>query len=183
MIELFMGIIFLGMSAFATFACFGEGDFGILLFLIPFWAAGGWLFYTGAKKIVTNSKTKQFGTDTYGLVVDFSETGTYVNGYPVWYAHVLVFTDGRYVKTFKEDVGTSPKFDVGDFVRVKHYKDDINVEERESVYSIPSHIREMLEQAAPVEILKYDAAPVQQRDFAVTEDSVIVDGVFYPRNK
>lgn len=184
MIELLMGIVFLGMSGLFSVVTIMDGEFGVFLFLTPFWLAGGWLLYTGIKKVLTNIKTNKLGMDTYGLVVDFTETGTYVNGYPVWCAHVLVFVGNR-VQRFREEVGTDPRFDVGDFVRVKHYENDINVEERESMYSIPSHIREMLELAAPVAILKHDVninnAPQKYKDFVVTEDSVIIDGVSYPR--
>lgn len=194
MFELLFGGAFTLSAAFFTVMLLGtiflEGEpmvlFG-LLFMIPFWTVGIVYLKKGIIKVKQNADTKRFGTETYGLVVEFTDSGCYVNDCEVWNAHVLVVTDYGF-DTFVESAGTNPQFDIGDFVAVKYYNGDVNIKERVGFNSVPEATRNKIMSVAPTNLQQRKAAfygedivRQQPTDFIVDGDYIIVDGVRYLR--
>lgn len=183
MFEIIFSGFWMLVLVFMTFVSLRDGDFSTIIFLIPFWAAGVWLLLAGIKKLVVNAKTNINGTLSYGVIVDFSETGAYINDYPVWNAHVKAITEHGLVREFKEVVGTKPTVDIGDIVSIKWYQDDINIIERVSRYEIPEKTFNVLKASAPVVAQRKDFSQLKtkNRDFIVDGEYIIVDGVRYKR--
>jgi hypothetical protein len=183
MFEIIFGIFWMLTIAPMAIMALLDGDMGPIVFLLPFLIAGIWLLYSGIKKVTKNAETHAKGTPSYGLVVDFSETGTYINGHAVWNAHILAIADYGLVREFKEEVGTRPKFDVGDFVSIKYYQDDINVTGRVNLYAIPEQARNVLQSASQRMGIKSQlfSQPQQPQDFIVRGDTIIIDGIEYKR--
>lgn len=185
MFEIIFGAFWMLIVAPMTISTLADGDFGSMILLLPFLAVGIWLLYSGFKKVAKNAKTNAQGSNSYGLVVDFSESGTYINGNPVWNAHIMAIAEYGLVHEFKEEVGLNPKFDVGDFVAIKYYQDDINVIGRVSLYEVPEKARNILQAANPIGTIQSrnftPPQPQQKQDFIVRGDTIIVDGVEYKR--
>ena len=116
--------------------------------------------------------------------MEFTGSGCYVNGYPVWDVHVLVDLGNGSSRMFVTEAGTQPAYDIGDFLSVKYYQGDINILERVSRYSVPEPIKNYLLSVAPTSTAIAQAQQQQKpQDFIVTEDTIVVDGVAYPRPK
>lgn len=188
MFELLFGGIFLGVSLLFTVIIFFGGisaggiDIIAVLFMVPFWIIGAMTFFVGINKVKKNKETEKKGQQSYGIVVGFSESGCYVNGCPVWDAHIAVVTNYR-IQQFVERAGINPKYDVGQYVSVKYYNDDINVLEQLSAYSVPDNIKSMLAQYVPLDTNEPEKPKLQQQaqDFIVRGDVIIIDGVEYKR--
>ena len=188
MFELIFGGVFTFMALLFTIVMLGVGLFGGeptlllgLLFLLPFWAVGITCLKKGIRKIRIDKETQKFGRDTFALVVNFTDSGCYVNACPVWNAHFLVLTEYG-VQQFKERVGTNPQFDIGDIVAVKYYNNDINVGARVPVAMVPEEIRRLLLDATPLRLRQQiENYKMQNQDFIVNGDYIIVDGVRYQR--
>lgn len=184
--ELSFALLWLGMCTFFSVVMVAGEAMSMMVFLIPFWLAGFVVLAKGIKRAKADAATKKHGQQSYGLVVDFSDSGAAVNNHPVWNAHVLVSLGNGCSRVFVEEAGTHPKYDVGDFLLVKYYQNDINILDRASKYAIPEHVKECLLSAAPTHVTATISQQIQQnkpQDFIVTEDSIIVDGVAYPRPK
>ena len=186
MFEIIFGTLWLLVVAPMVIMVLLDGDIFSMLFFLPFIAVGVWFLYTGIKKAKRNAETNVKGTPSYGLVVDFSETGTYINGNAVWNAHILAIADYGLVREFKEEVGTRPKFDVGDFVSIKYHQDDINVTGRVNLYEIPEKARNILQSAyqkagIKSQLFSQPQQPQQPQDFIVRGDTIIIDGIEYKR--
>ena len=188
MFELIFGGAFTFMSLLFTIVMLGSGLFGGepalllgLIFVLPFWAVGIFFLKKGIKKRRIDKETQKFGRDTFALVVKFTDSGCYVNGCPVWNAHFLVLTECG-VQKFKESVGTNPQFDIGDIVTAKYYNNDINIGSRAPDTLVPEDMRRLLMGAIPFDLKQQiENYRMQNQDFIVNEDYIIVDGVQYKR--
>ena len=188
MFELIFGGAFTSMALLFTIVILGVGLFGGepalllgLLFLLPFWAVGISFLKKGIRKRRIDKETQKFGRDTFALVLKFTDSGCYVNDCPVWNAHFLVLTEYG-VQQFKERVGTNPQFDIGDIVAVKYYNNDINVGARVHATMVPEEIRRLLLDATPLGLRQQiENYKMQNQDFIVNGDYIIVDGVRYKR--
>lgn len=188
MFELIFGGGFTLIALIFTVVILGIGLFGgepalllVLLFLLPFWAVGIVFLRKGVQKIKRDKETQKSGRDSFALVMQFTESGSYVNGYPVWNAHFLVLTEYG-VKKFIESVGTKPRFDIGDIVAVKYYNNDVNIGARMHESMVPYDVRKLLMDSIPFEFgEKIEDYKIQNQDFIVNGEYIIVDGVKYKR--
>lgn len=188
MFELIFGGFFTIMSLIFTIVALGICLFGDepffffgLLFLIPFWTIGIIFLKQGIVKIKRDNNTKKLGRDSFALVMEFTDSGCYVNGYPIWNAHLLVMTDYG-VEEFVESVGTNPQFDIGDIVSVKYHNRDVNVGAKVHESMLPEGIKQQLMDAAPFGLKqKIEEYKIQNQDFIVSGEYIIIDGVKYER--
>ena len=105
------------------------------------------MIVAGAKTIIKDKKTDKYGTSTYGLITDISETGSYVNNNPELRATILTYLPFEGItKTFKEIIGFAPpKYDIGTYVLLNQHEDDINIVQSTDKNFIPSDILKELE--------------------------------------
>ena len=188
MFELIFGGMFCFLSLIFTVVMLGAGLLGgepfvlfFLLFLIPFWVIGIVFFRKGIQKIQTDNETKKWGRDSYGLVIKFFETNSYVNGYPVLDVDILVLTDCG-VERFRETAGTNPNYDIGDYVIVKYHGRDINILKRAPSNTVPDNVKKCILELAPTNIIcEIENYKIKNQDFIVDGEYIIIDGVKYKR--
>lgn len=89
--------------------------------------------------------TEKYGVERYGIVTALSPTNTRINGSPVWAATVLLVDDYGQFKTLKNDVGIKPEYRVGDYVRVKHLDENINIDGKVGKDEVPFLLKEELD--------------------------------------
>lgn len=165
MFEIFFGLIWTAISLFICLAFYaGSGgvtvngvwvpqeEFNVMLwpklFMGVFIVIGVVIFCTGVKKVIKNAMTSKRGDEVFGLIVDMVPSGTYINDIPVLNAKVVVVTLSGEVRTFLEEVGTNPMYDIGQYVFAKHLNDDINLTGYADGNVIPESIRTSLDNVA-----------------------------------
>ena len=150
MFNLIFGLVW---TIFSTF-CFGvmvmdAGTFepAIIPFVLIFEGIGIWLIISGAKEVIKNKKTDKHGIVTYGIVLRILRTGSRVNEVPELKAEVLTYLEyERTTKVFEEIIGLAPaKYNVGTYVMLKQYENDINIIEQVDRESVPNYILDELE--------------------------------------
>ena len=101
----------------------------LALFFILLEGIGIFCIANGYAAILKNRKTDKFGSNTYGRILDISSTGNATGGEPELQATVVVYMPkSNSVQLFEEVIGPAPsKYDVGKYVSVKQYSDDINI--------------------------------------------------------
>ncbi len=147
MFELFFGGFWLLITGIITFAFYGtdatvsvngvpmaHAEFVELLapkiFLGVFWIIGLVMLTLGIIKICRNLQTSTHGVETYGVIIDITPTNMRINNRPVMQAEVAVVQDGR-IKMHAERIGTGRgQYHIGDYLRLKCYKNDINILEK-----------------------------------------------------
>ncbi len=124
----------------------GEVNLASIPFVLLFEVIGIKLIISGAKTIIKDKKTDKYGISTYGVIKDILETGSYVNGIPELKAEILVYLPyENTTKVFYEIIGLAPeKYNIGEFVLLSHYEDDVNIVETTEPKFIPSDILEKL---------------------------------------
>jgi hypothetical protein len=172
---------------------------------VPFWAhAMIWLFVAigvvlivvGLKKILVNIATSTKGEETYGIVVDVYPSGTRVNGRPVLNADVEIVESNGMLWRYTEPIGMSYKYRTGNFVRVKHYNNDINILDRIDGSAVPYNFKERLEAEISLGSGQDQYSNIcnqchsndvygNQYDVSgtITSDTVVINGVEYTRKK
>lgn len=119
-----------------------------IIFIGVFILIGIILIVVGLKKVLKDIATSKNGIETYGVVIDISETGTRVNGRPELKAVVMVIMEYGHMERFEEIIGFDySKYPYGEYLKVKQYKDDINIIDRIDGSLIPYSQLEMLENA------------------------------------
>lgn len=186
MFELTWGIIYIAISIIGSLLFLFVLDsvsFVHYLFLVPFFIFGVKFLLLGFKKIKIDSTTKRKGYETYGLVIAFAETDMLVNENPILKARVVVDTKEYGALILSERVGTDPQFNVGDYVSIRFFNDDMNIIERISEYSVPDDVKtKLLSKATPdIKRQKNMGTKREYKDFIVQGDYIIVDGVKYKR--
>lgn len=147
MFELLFGGFWLLITGFMTFAFYGtEGPVTVngvpmehaefvellwpKLFLGVFWAIGLIMLFLGIRKIYRNIRTSTHGVETYGVIIDITPTNMRINHRPVMQAEVAVVQDGH-IEMHAERIGAGrSKYSIGDYLRLKCYKNDINILEQ-----------------------------------------------------
>jgi len=72
--------------------------------------------------------TSMKGSEISGVVVDIMETGSYANGRPELKAAIVAILPDRTTKMFYEIIGFNyRKYRMGECVKLKHYKNDVNI--------------------------------------------------------
>ena len=163
MFELFFGGFWLLITGVITFMFYGTGstvtvngvpmehaEFVELLwpkiFLGVFWIIGLVMLFLGIRKIYRNIRTSTHGVETYGVIIDITPTNMRINNMPVMQAEVAVVQDGR-IEMHAERIGTGrSKYHIGDYLRLKCYKNDINILEQVEHSQVPYLQLPLLEQ-------------------------------------
>ena len=114
---------------------------------VLFVAIGIGLIVKGAKQIIRDRKTDVNGIDTYGFILKTFTTGNSINNLPELKAEILTYLeDERTVKVFEEVVGyDSDKYNMGTYLRLKQFEDDINIVEVVTRDLIPDYILDELD--------------------------------------
>ena len=104
------------------------------------------MLVAGAKTVIKDKKTDKYGISTYGLIINISETGSYVNNNPELRADILTYLPyENTTRTFKEIIGFAPpKYEIGTYVLLNHHEDDVNIVQSTDKNFIPSDVLEKL---------------------------------------
>ena len=135
MFELVFGFVWLLITAPVTFAFFLSTDqadtniVAVLLFLSVFWIIGILMLIKGLIKVIRNILTAKNGKYYIGKIIEVYPSGNSVNGRSLYNAEITFYIDSENeIKTLKETVGYSEdKYPIGSYVKVKYYKNDINI--------------------------------------------------------
>ncbi len=102
---------------------------GLFLFFIFFEYIGIRMIRSGAKVVIADKKTDDFGNIVFGRILDISTTGTYTNNIPELKATILAYIpEEGGTRTFTEIIGYSAKdYPPGTFLLLKHFEDDVNI--------------------------------------------------------
>lgn len=127
-----LGVIFVG-TGWLNSLCYGSFicdlqyvDSGSLVITGVLLILGLVLIYVGIKKMLSNFATKRKGIEIYGIVVECCKFNKYeINKGNHYCLKVLIVDDENKVRIFDERCTWNP--DVGTFLKVKYYKDDINI--------------------------------------------------------
>ena len=108
---------------------------------------GVYLIVIGLKEIRTDQKTKQYGKYVYGRILDFVPTGSSINGIPELKAVISAYIPStREVKEFRETIGFgNNSYNIGDYLVLKHYEDDVNIIQHAVESKIPIDVIEKLD--------------------------------------
>ncbi len=139
--------------------------FSIIFFGI-FYAIGIIMTVIGLKKVLKNRKTENQGIETFGRIASISRTGMYVNGTPELKASVVTYVPSENIaKTFSEKIGLDPsKYKIGDYLRLKIFKDDINIISKVNDEQVSLREKEIIDKEFP---------------YNSKAGEVVVDGVKY----
>ena len=171
-----------------------------ILFIGLFVLIGIILIAVGLKKVLRDIATSKNGIETYGVVIDISETGTRVNGSPELKAIVMAITEYGQMERFEEIIGFDyNKYSYGEYLKVKQYKDDINIIEKIDESIIPYNQLEKLEEVKQQYIGNKglmnhgigDTTGVYDEYYMgdnneikkLDEDTIVINGVTYKRNE
>lgn len=140
---------------------------------------GGFIFiglmfmFRGLKKVIINKTTASQGMIRYGYIVETYFNGASANGRQRQNACIWVLVDGV-VQTFEEDIGFNHlELFPGDYVKVKHHNNDVNLLEVVPDYEAPFQLKEHVE-----EVLGYSKCYDEPE---VAPDTIVVNGVEYVR--
>lgn len=118
----------------------------LIIFFGIFFAVGIFLIIKGAKSIIRNKITDSKGTETYGLILDIHGTGTRINNRPELAADILTVINDSQTEVFTEVIGLkSYKYRIGDYLKLKHYDNDVNIVAKIQGTEIPVHIFEIIQ--------------------------------------
>ena len=167
MFELVFGLVWLAITSMVAipFALGGMAEAGMpILFFIGFfglfYAIGIWMLVRGLKQTMANYSTSMFGKETYGIVTDIRETGCYVNGRPQLQADVMIVDSQGRLNRYSEVIGFDwYKYEIGDYLHVKHHKNDINILDEVGVVGVPQDILARLEQVGITKAKKNKPEP------------------------
>lgn len=154
MFELMFGIIWLTITSFVAipFLLMGDGipSIFLLAFFGLFYAVGIWMLRKGIKQVSKDRATNKNGMKTYGLITDIYGTNCYVNDSEQLKADVIFVTDDNdKINKCSEVIGFDwDKYEVGDYVHIKYFQNDINILGKAYMQSVPEGIRQQLEQVA-----------------------------------
>lgn len=154
------------------------------LFLAVFWIIGIVVLGIGIKKVVANIQTSTRGHETYGIITDVRYNGTSVNGQRMLDAVVAILTEEQMTETYSESIGFNGKgYYPGEFVKVKHYKNDINILNRVSNSDVPYHYAEMLQDCCPQDRYGIEKEDLFNDEDFIKDDSdtIVINGKTYKR--
>jgi hypothetical protein len=124
---------------------FAKEPFFICFFAI-FFIVGIAMIVIGVRKIMQNAATAAVGAETYGVVIDVYPSGSSVNGRPILNADVIIVEENGITGRYTESIGMDyNKYKPGQFVKVKHYKKDINILEKVEPHTVPYHIKDKID--------------------------------------
>lgn len=141
------------------------------IFLGIFLLIGVFMLIKGAKKILANIATSTKGEIKYGYVSEVYFNGCRVNGRPRYNARIIL-VDGATSSEFEEDIGFEKyQYPSGSYVKVKHFKNDVNILNVVDEYNVPSSLSSWV---------KMNVSNITKNiDDNHSEDSIIINGVEY----
>ena len=142
------GLAWTAFSLLIFGICLSEGAWEGVLFLGLFLCIGFWMIGNGWKQIKKDRDTEKYGKLAYAKIIDISRTGSSVNGRPELQAQVLFVKNGMdYL--YHEIIGFDQnKYRVGQYVRIKHHEDDVNIINVVNRDSIPRDVADELDSFA-----------------------------------
>lgn len=144
-----------------------EMSFGLGLFFLLFEAIGIFMLVSGIKQILKDKKTSKYGIEAYGRILRIFPTGASANGVPELQAEIGTYIpDTGETREFTEITGFKPLYDVGDYLLLKYYEDDVNIVQRLEKNEVPVHFLEIINSKYLTKIDK---------------DIIEIDGVKYKR--
>lgn len=137
----------------------------------------------GIVEIVKNMRTSKLGEEAYGRVINIKGNGQYINDSPVLVAEVKVYVKSlNQVIDCSEEVGTGiPKYDIGEYVKVKYYKGDINFLEKVNVDALPLDIKNYIYEEVKPTVESSSEVHQGPIVYYESQDIVNVDGVRYKK--
>lgn len=182
MFELCFGLIWIVFSSIAIGAVFSipksERPIAAIVMIVVFLIIGIVIMAIGIKKLVSNMLTAVKGIETYGIIMDIYPSGASVNGKNIMNADVIIIEEDGNRGRYTESIGTGGnKYNTGDYVKVKYYKNDINIIDRVQKEEIPYYTLEKL--SIEEEIIN---GPVNE-SIEVNGDTIVVNGVEYVRKQ
>jgi hypothetical protein len=173
MISLIIGAMNLLLSFLAGFVIFRYDFNPIVMFILTALLAitGLAFFIYGFKEVYKDSRTHLSGVDTYGFVIYVDKSIAKIGDEHILQATAAVVTHQKgknknllgEIKIVEEDIGLAPaRFAVGDYVKVKYCKGDINFVSKVSVDDVPE---EYLHKLEPFKLdHKYAELPTEKED-------------------
>ncbi|MBR3280349.1 MAG: hypothetical protein IKI57_00685 [Clostridia bacterium] len=118
----------------------------LALFFIVLEGIGVFCIANGYAAILKNKKTDKYGINTFGRILDIASTGNMIGGEPELKASVVVYMPKlNSIQVFEEVIGSAPaKYDVGMYVNVKQYSDDVNIVSTVNKEAIPPSVIEKI---------------------------------------
>jgi len=154
MIELIFGtilsIFFIGLSFLLNKGDSSSTVNNTLFYWIfsLFLLLGLFLIAKGLLKIIRNFRTSIYGKEYYGIIVNIFPNGVKVNGHPELDAEVLISIDNRKILRLRDTIGFDwNKYTLQDYVKVKYYKNDINILHKVEDYTLPPETKDYLQQS------------------------------------
>ena len=145
------------------------------IFLGIFLLIGIIMIIKGLKKILANMATSSKGEIKYGYISDVYYNGSRVNGRPRYNARIILIENGSPCE-FEEDIGFKKyQYPSGSYVKVKHYKNDVNILNTIDEYSVPSSL------SSWVELNVRSRASHADIEDNHSGNTIIIDGVEYVR--
>lgn len=130
------GVGMLNSACYGAFICdLNLIDTGTLFFIFGLLIVGLVFMYIGIRKTMKNVSTNKMGVERYGIVVECWKHINRETKARYYDLKVLIIDDEGKVKMFDEFCAWG--YDVGTFLLVKHYKDDINIIDRVSRDLVP----------------------------------------------
>lgn len=161
-----IGTIFLTIAVVSTMVILDPNFGGSLLYTLPFWIIGSICLYKG---FVKNTKTETFGEICYGRVVGnkSDESLTEHNSY------IYVYIPSLYkLRLLKECIGKDyTKYAPGTYVKLKYYKNDINIEKIVTKEDVPKEF-----------LTELNDMPEYIPDYVYTSNNVKLQPMDIPRN-
>ena len=108
-----------------------------LIFCLVFDGIGIFMLVKGIKQYKKDKNTEKHGDIKYAIVLDVFPNGSYVNNRPQYSGKFGILDDDDIHETYEEIIGFNPDIDIGEFVKVKCYNDDINIVEKVLESALP----------------------------------------------
>lgn len=197
MFEIIFGSFWTAITAFITIATYTaehvtvndveytQAEFSTMLFpkvfLGIFWFIGLFMLYTGLKKIIKNHNTNVYGEIVYGKICNIYNSGTYINEVPELKADFLIYVPSEWgTKVVSEVIGLDNIkncYQIGDYVEVKYYNNDINIIRTVTEDELPYEARpELVSYKSPAELEK-------EKFNNKSDDSIYINGEEYIRRE
>ncbi len=174
-------MIFEFLFGFAIVMCIKNGetnDIGFAIFVMFFIVITVVLISTIVKKII-NLRTSLVGVETYGLVerARKEESHTKRTRIVTWYVDVILQDEAGNILRCTECIGETCKYGVGEFVRLKHCKNDINLLDVAGDWEVSESLRNRLtsELNKPGSTAFIDYS----NPYGNSDEKIIIDGVVY----
>lgn len=162
MSEILFAIAWLGITTFAfvsfllTFrnSTHMLSFFPLYIFFFLFFGVGLYVLCRGLKSVFKDKLTEEKGMFTYGRVVRIGRTGTIINGVPELKVQIATYVPyTRSVQLFTEVIGFAPsEYEVGDYLILQWYKDDVNIIQKTLPNNLPIDQREKIEDEFPINL-------------------------------